>query len=227
MQGGRLATGGRFVHTVGGSSPRDELEATVRIREIMSKPAVVVPPECSVKEAAATLDAHGFTCLPVVTGDGRLVGVVSEAELLVNRFPPDPRVPIFERVAPVPGPTVGEVMVRDVLVTRQQEGVADLLTVLRSAGIRSVPVVEYDGTVVGVVTYRDLLRALARDDAAIEADIRRKLDIYGGFGRWRADVRNGEVTIFDDRADLVERSGAMRVAESVIGVSRCQVVDTG
>ena len=62
--------------------------------------------------------------------------------------------------------------------------------------------------------------------ASIEADVRRRLDIYGGIGRWRAEVRGGEVTIFDDRGDLVERSGAIRVAESVIGVSRCRVVDT-
>jgi len=197
----------------------------VRIREIMSRPAVVVPPELSVKRAAAILDAHGFISLPVVTGEGRLVGVVGEVELLADRFPPDPRVPLFDRVPADPGPTVGDVMVRDVLATRLQEGVADLLTDLRAAGVRSVPVVDA-GIVVGVVTYRDLLRALARDDASIEADVRRKLDIYGGVGRWQAEVRGGEVTIFDDRADLVELGGAVRVAESVIGVSRCRVVDT-
>jgi CBS domain-containing protein len=196
----------------------------VRIREVMSSPAVVVPPDLGVKEAAAMLVASGFTCMPVVAGDGRFVGVVTEAELLADRFPPDPRVPLFERAPIVPGPTVGDVMVRDVLVTHPREGVADLLTVLRAAGVRSVPVVE-DEVVVGVVTYRDLLRALARDDASIEADVRRRLDIHGGLGRWRAEVRDGEVTIFDDRSDPVERSGAIRVAESVLGVSRCQVVD--
>jgi CBS domain-containing protein len=198
---------------------------TVRIREIMSRPAVVVPPELPVKEAIATLDATGFTSLPVVSGEGRLVGVVGEAELLAGRFPPDPNVPIFDRAPDVPGATVGDVMVRDVLVTHPREGVADLLTVLRAANVRSVPVVD-DGIVVGVVTYRDLLRALARDDASIEADVRRKLDIYGGVGRWRAEVRDGDVTIFDDHTDPVARSGAVRVAESVLGVSRCRVVDT-
>src|SRR5436190_17229689 len=120
----------------------------------MSSPAVVVSPELSVKEAAALLDAHGFTCLPVVATDGRLVGVVSEAELLADRFPPDPRVPIADRVDTSPGATVGDVMVRDVLVANLQEGVADLLTVLRSADVRSLPVVD-DGVVVGVATYRD------------------------------------------------------------------------
>lgn len=198
----------------------------MRIREIMSRPAVVVTPELPVDEAVATLDAHGFTCLPVVTDDGRLVGVVGEAELLAaGRLPPDPSAPMFDRVAPAPGPTVGDVMVRDVFVTHPQQGVADLLADLRSREARSVPVVDHGGSVVGVVTYRDLLRALARDDAAIAADVRRRLDIHGGLGRWRVEVRDGEVTIFDDRGDPAERSGAARVAESVLGVTRCRVVD--
>jgi CBS domain-containing protein len=196
----------------------------VRIHEIMSSPAVVVSPECSVKEAAVLLNAHRFTALPVVAGDGRLVGIVSEPELLADRFPPDPRLPIADRLDTSPGATVGEVMVRDVLVAHPQEGVADLLTVLRSLDVRSLPVVD-DGVVVGVVTYRDLVRALARDDALIEADVRRRLDLYSGIGRWQPSVREGEVTIVDHRCDPVERSGAMRVAESVIGVTRCRIVE--
>jgi CBS domain-containing protein len=197
----------------------------VRIREIMSSPAVVVPPELPVKAAAAVLDDRGFTCLPVVTGDNRLVGVVSEGELLADRFPPDPRLPLGEREDRRPGRVVSDVMVRDVLVAHPQEGVADLLTVLRAADVRSLPVVE-DDAVVGVVTYRDLVRALARDDALIEADVRRRLNLHGGVGRWQATVRDGEVTLVDDRNDPVERSGAIRLAEAVIGVTQCRVVVT-
>ena len=71
----------------------------MRVREVMSSPAVVVAPETSAKQAAAVLDERGFTCLPVVDGDGKLAGAVSEADLLMNRFPPDPRIPVFERRA--------------------------------------------------------------------------------------------------------------------------------
>jgi CBS domain-containing protein len=134
----------------------------VRVCEIMSSPAVVVPPELPVKEAAAVLDFHNFTCLPVVADDGSLVGIVSEGELVVDRFPPDPRLPISERVDRSPGRVVADVMVCNVLSAHPQEAAADLLTVLRSADVRSLPVVE-DGVVVGVVTYRDLVRAFARD----------------------------------------------------------------
>jgi CBS domain-containing protein len=196
----------------------------MRIREIMSSPAVVVPPELPVKEAAAVLDARGFTCLPVVGRDGRLVGIVREEELVAERFPPDPRIPIADRADVRAGTTIGDVMRCDVLVAHGADLVTDLLTVLRSAELRSLPVVD-DGVVVGVVTYRDLLRALARDDSLIGADVQRRLDIYGGPGRWRASVVDGEVTIGDERRDVAARSGAIRVAESVIGVTRCRVVD--
>jgi CBS domain-containing protein len=197
----------------------------VRIREIMSSPAVVVPPDLPVKDAAALLASHGFTCLPVVAGDGRLVGVVGEAELLADRFPPDPRIPMNEREDRDPGDVVADVMARHVVTANPQEGVADLLTVLRSANIRSLPVVE-DGMVIGVITYRDLVRALARDDDVIEADVRRRLNLCGGVGRWRATVQDGEVTIFDERRDPADRTAAIRVAESVIGVTGCRVVAT-
>jgi len=80
----------------------------VRVREIMSSPAVVVPPELPVKEAAAVLDSHGFTCLPVVADDGSLVGIVSEGELVADRFPPDPRLPLAEREDRSPGRVVAD-----------------------------------------------------------------------------------------------------------------------
>jgi CBS domain-containing protein len=198
----------------------------VRIREIMSSPAVVVPPELPVKDAAALLASHGFTCLPVVAGDGGLVGVVGEGELLADRFPPDPRLPLHERADRDPGDVVADVMVRDVLTANPQEGVGDLLTVLRSANIRSLPVVE-NSVVIGVITYRDLVRALARDDDVIEADVRRRLNLCGGVGRWQATVQDGEVTIVDkEGTDPSELNAAIRVAESVIGVTRCRVATT-
>ncbi|MFC4944926.1 HPP family protein [Pseudonocardia sp. GCM10023141] len=195
----------------------------MRVREIMTSPAVVLAPELAVKRAAAVLALHGFTGAPVVDGAGHLVGVVNEQDLLADRFPPDPRTPILERPARPVADAVSDVMQRHVFVADPQESVADLVAVLRSADVRSVPVVEND-VVVGVVTYRDLVRALARDDVLIEADVRRRLDIFGGIGQWGVTVRDGAVTLTDDHDDPADRGVAMRVAESVIGVTRCTVV---
>jgi CBS domain-containing protein len=195
----------------------------MRVREVMSMPAVVVAPETPVKQAAAMLDGHGFTCLPVVDSDGKLVGAVSEADLVMSRFPPDPRIPVLDRPEREAGAAVCDVMTDEVLTADPCEEVSDLLVALHASGHRSVPVVEA-GSVVGVVTYRDLVHALARDDALIAADVRRRLDLYGEPGRWTVSVESGEVTLGDERADGFARSVAMRVTESVLGVTRCRFV---
>ena len=77
---------------------------------------------------------------------------------------------------------------------------------------------------IGVVTYRDLVHALARDDSLIAADVQRRLDLYGSPGRWTVSVHDGEVTLGDAPADPVARGVALRVAESVLGVTRCRFV---
>jgi CBS-domain-containing membrane protein len=196
----------------------------MRVRDVMSSPAVVVAPRTSVKQAAAVLDEGGFTCLPVVDADGKLAGAVSEADLLMNRFPPDPRIPIVERPEREVGATVCDVMTADVLTVAPDDEVSVVLAALHAEGHRSVPVVEA-GAVVGVVTYRDLVHALARDDALIAADVQRRLDLYGGPAHWTVSVRGGEVTLGDERRNPVDRSVALRVAESVLGVMACRFAD--
>jgi CBS domain-containing protein len=193
----------------------------MRVREVMSSPAVVVAPETSAKQAAAILDERGFTCLPVVDGDGKLAGAVSEADLLMNRFPPDPRIPVFERPEREVGVTVADVMTVDVLTAAPDDQISVVLAALHAAGHRSAPVVDA-GAVVGVVTYRDLVHALARDDALIAVDVQRRLDLYGGAALWTASVQGGGVTLRGGRRDPADRSVALRVAESVLGVTSCR-----
>lgn len=197
----------------------------MRVREVMSSPAVVVAPGTPVKQAALTLAENAFTCLPVVDADGGLVGLVGEPDLLADRFPPDPRIPGPRPSVQDPAKTVGDVMHTDVLVAHPQEGVADLVTVLRLAGVRAVPVVD-DGTVVGVVTYRDLVRALARDDALIAADVTRRLGCYAGPDHWAVAVSDGEVTLTGEERDPVERRTAQLIAEAVIGVTCVHFADS-
>ena len=196
----------------------------MRVREVMSSPAVVVAPEMSVKHAAAVLDERGFTCLPVVDGDGKLAGAVTEADLLMNRFPPDPHLFVSERPEREVGATVSDVMTVDVLAVAPDDEVAVVLAALNAAGHRSVPVVEA-GSVVGVVTYRDLVHALARDDTLIAADVQRRLDLYSGAARWEVEVEGGAVTLRNEHEDPLDRSVALRVAESVLGVTSCRFVD--
>ncbi|GEL23640.1 hypothetical protein PSU4_25940 [Pseudonocardia sulfidoxydans NBRC 16205] len=194
----------------------------MRVREVMSAPAVVVGCGATVKEASRLLDERGFTMLPVVDDGGRLVGVVGETDVLSDRLPPDPRLPVPDRRPRRVSRLVGDVVRRDVLTASARDDAGDLLIVMREGGLRSIPVVD-DGVVTGVVTWRDLIHALARPDADIRADVRRRLTLRFG-DRWTVRVDDGEVVLRSDHpADVPDRSLAIRIAESVIGTTRCTI----
>jgi CBS domain-containing protein len=94
-----------------------------------------------------------------------------------------------------------------------------LTNALLEAGHRSMPIV--DGTrLVGIVTRRDIVRVIARDDRNIAADVARRLEIYGGDGRWHVDVHDGVVSIGDEFDDPTDRHVATVLAEAVPGVVR-------
>lgn len=88
--------------------------------------------ETEVGEAARLLCDRGFTALPVVNDDDELVGIVTEADLMARRFPPDPRYrscPDDGVMLTRAGSTVADVMTTDVLTARTGTDVADLAEV--------------------------------------------------------------------------------------------------
>ena len=103
------------------------------------------------------------------------------------------------------------------LVAHPEQEVAEVLTVLRLAGLRSLPVVE-DGVLLGTVTERDLISALARDDVDIGDDIRCRLARHQGLGRWLVSVCGGDVALTGPEPDPVERRAVTSIAGSVLGV---------
>jgi len=194
----------------------------VLVSRAMSTPAVTVTPETSVKHAAELMASHGFTVLPVVDASLALVGVVSEGDLVADRFPRDARWPSDRRVT-APAGEVGAVMTRRVVTASPMEDVRELLARMRSQRVRAVPVCERD-SVVGVVTFQDLVKVLARADDRIAADVRRRLAVYTTPGRFTTDVRDGTVVLTDRMADRDEWHTIRVLAEQIPGVVRAQVV---
>ncbi|MDI5975894.1 CBS domain-containing protein [Amycolatopsis magusensis] len=186
----------------------------MRARDVMSKPVLAVAPDATVKEAADLLVHHGFTALPVLGEQRELLGVVSEADLVADRFPVQP------------GPTaqlVSEVMTTPARSVGAEADMADVARLMLGGHTRSVPVTE-GGQVVGVVTRQDLVRALARDDEALTRDIQRRLAFFGGQGRWTVEVRNGEALVIDQFDSAADRQVATVLAQTVPGVvkARCE-----
>lgn len=199
----------------------------MRARDVMSSPVVTVTVDTTVKEAAELLAGNGFTALPVLDDDERLIGIVTEADLVHDRFPRDARYrsahPDYESASIPRTASVGDVMTSPVIGMGPGADVVDLVTVMLDDRIRSVPIVD-GSAVVGIVTRRDLLRVLAREDGEIAKDIRHRLAQYGGSGRWTVEVHDGAAAITDEYDDATDRHVAAVVAEGVPGVTSVRVV---
>ncbi|WP_409181007.1 HPP family protein [Amycolatopsis sp. VS8301801F10] len=177
----------------------------MRARDLMSSPAETVRPWTSAGEAAGILAGRGFPALPVVDDDGRLVGIVTPAQLVRGRTPG-----AIET-------TVGAVMTSPAAGMPPGADLADVCRELVDADSQAMPIVE-GSRVVGVVTLGDVVRALARADTAIAADVRHRLEVYGGTGRWKVEVHEGIVRITDRYDDETDRDVATLLALAVPGV---------
>ncbi|WIY00443.1 CBS domain-containing protein [Amycolatopsis mongoliensis] len=198
----------------------------MRARDLMTSPVITVHPWTSAKEAAELLSMHGFTALPVVDDDDELIGIVTEADLIRGRVPVDPRHAHEHHEATVAGRAVQDVMTSPVTAMSTGTDIADLCQALVDARIRAMPIVD-GSTVVGIVTRGDVVRVLARDDTDIARDVKHRLEIYGGSGRWKIAVRDGYVHIVDQYDDDTDRHVAKLLALAVPGVVAAEAAYAG
>lgn len=117
----------------------------VRVAEIMTTRVVAVREDTPVREVAQLLDSHRISGLPVLDAEDRLVGVVSEYDLIAK--------PTARRA--------GEVMSRDVISVMEDTPVEDVRYLLVQRKIKRVPVLRGQ-RLVGIVSRADLVREIAQ-----------------------------------------------------------------
>jgi CBS domain-containing protein len=189
------------------------------VREIMTSPVHRVHEGASIEEALQVMVTARVTSLPVVDHDEHVVGIISEADLLQQRLEPDPRAHM-RLVAPPSGPlpvTVGQVMTVHPYTVREDHDVAELARTFASTGWKSAPVVRGD-VLLGVVSRSDVIRAMARPDSEIRAEISRAFAEIG-LPSWHAEVTYGVVHVTGTSSDR-ELAAATSIAQSVKGVRR-------
>jgi CBS domain-containing protein len=186
-------------------------------RELMTTSVVTIDPGASVKEAIRLLDLHNITAVPVVEKDQRLVGIISEADLLRGRVIDDPRAHLRPREEwPEPPPqTVADVMTTFVVSVEEAADVSDVARLMLETGVKSLPVVQL-GRVVGMISRRDLIGALAATDDRIKGEIDSLL-MDAGLD-FQASVDDG-VVVLVGRGSERDRRIAMTLARTVGGVT--------
>lgn len=139
-----------------------KLPEQLAVRDVMSDHPVTVSADAPLKEVARTLVRTGVGALPVVDADQRVIGMVSEKEVIryllhVQAFTgPD------ARVASPPasgGKTVRDVMTRQVLCVAPEQPIAEVASLMSNKDVDRVPVVR-EGRLVGFLTRGDIVRKL-------------------------------------------------------------------
>ena len=121
-------------------------------RDIMTASVVTVAPDTSLDELTELLAQSAFSGVPVVDYLGRVVGIVTEADLLVSR----------------PGQhSVESVMTKDVVAVSVDESLQEIAFLLSVRRINRVPVLE-EGKLVGIISRADVVKALARKPASAQ-----------------------------------------------------------
>lgn len=132
------------------------------VKERMSDPVITVHPDMPMHEALNLMRSEPNRRLPVVDKPGRLVGIVSERDLL-HAAPLDATsLSIWELHYLLSRVTVGKIMTRQVITVTEDTPLEDAAPIMADRKIGGLPVVR-NGEVVGIVTETDLFTAFPRD----------------------------------------------------------------
>ncbi|HEY0970982.1 MAG TPA: CBS domain-containing protein [Gemmatimonadales bacterium] len=135
-----------------------QLPAQLLVRDVMALRPVSVTPDATIRDAALMLARRGLTGLPVLGEDGRIIGLLSDRELirhlLTSHLQPG------RAASDAAGPRlVRDIMTRQVLCVSPEQPLADVASLMANKDVEGVPVVR-EGQLVGFLTRGDIVRKL-------------------------------------------------------------------
>jgi acetoin utilization protein AcuB len=129
------------------------------VRDRMSSPAVTITPDRSLQDALKLMHERQFRRLPVVDDRGKLIGIVSERDLLYASSPPAGLLGGKTLDDLLPELRVKEIMTEEVISAAPHAFVEEAARLMADNKIGGLPVVDEDNQVVGVITETDVFRA--------------------------------------------------------------------
>ncbi|GGO24837.1 hypothetical protein GCM10010116_49930 [Microbispora rosea subsp. aerata] len=205
----------------------------MKVRDVMTSEVASVNGSTPFRDVAEVLIAHEVSAVPVVDGEGHVIGVVSEADLLRKEefreqfyregYRPPLRARLREAVGHgaartaerARGTTAAELMSSPAVTTRPYTSVVSAAREMTRHGVKRLPVVDDEGVLVGIISRHDLLKVLARADADIAREVRG--DIIGNC-LW-ADLSGVEASVSEGVVTLtggVERRSQARVLTRMV-----------
>lgn len=200
-----------------------------RVKDVMTEDVVSVRVTAEYKVIIAVMRELHISAFPVLDSADHLVGVVSEADLLLKQVGPD--VPAGLLIssgegegAKASGVTAGQLMTKPPLTIGPDDSLAGAARLMHNRQVKRLPVVDDAGELVGIVSRVDVLSVFDRPDAEIRDAVTEKV-IVGDFAldpnAFDVTVRSGIVTITGQVAShavAIRLIGTLRHAEGVVGV---------
>jgi CBS domain-containing protein len=198
----------------------------MNIREVMRSPVISVRPETPLKEVARLLIEHRISGLPVIDGEGHVVGVVSEEDFLARSAGLEPvrhralswawmGAPDQRAIDKLHATTAGEAMSSPAITIAADRPVSEAAGRMSASDVNRLPVVE-DGRLVGIVTRADIVRAYARSDDELLQIVHESLRAVDGLQV--LSVTDGIVKLSGTVSSASLAHTARHVAERVEGV---------
>lgn len=211
---------------------------TATVRDVMTTKVVALRKTADFKEIVSVLRSYRVSACPVIDDSDRVLGVVSEADLLYKETEPD-RPPALLRFQwrldeeyKSKAVTAGQLMTSPAVTIRPGAPVVDAARLMQARRIKRLPVVNPDGELIGIVTRSDVLAIFERPDEDIWDEITQVI-IGKEFSLEPAEydvtVRSGVVTIRGVvalRRTAMDLAGRVRHAEGVVSVRNRLTVDT-
>ncbi|MFJ5708097.1 CBS domain-containing protein [Streptomyces sp. NPDC093105] len=193
------------------------------VSEVMTHTAVAIGRDASYKEIVALMDQWAVSALPVLEGEGRVVGVVSEADLLPKEAyrgeDPDPE--RFADTAKAGAVRAGDLMSAPAVTVHADASLAEAARIMARRRVKRLPVVNDVGLLEGVVSRSDLLKVFLREDDEIAREVRRSVLGGGALSGLDVTVTEGVATLrgtLSDRSLVPLLARAARAVEGVVDV---------
>ncbi len=185
----------------------------MRVKDVMTTRVVAVRKDASFKDIAALLTEYRVSAFPVVDDEGKVIGVVSEADLLskealvaalgdqaarLGRGAGPPYHGEFAKAAAV---IAADLMTKPPVVVTPDEPVTSAARLMYHGRVKRLPVVGEDGQLAGIVSRADVLSVYTRPDEEIREEIRKNVILNGFFAdpdRFTVTVSSGIVTLEGD-----------------------------
>ncbi|WP_328619348.1 CBS domain-containing protein [Streptomyces sp. NBC_00354] len=195
------------------------------VSDVMTHTAIAIGREASYKEIVELMHQWKVSAVPVLEGEGRVVGVVSEADLLPKEEfrQTDPSLPSqLEEASKAAAVLAEELMSNPAITVHPDAPVAEAARIMARKGVKRLPVVNALDMLEGVVSRSDLLKVFLRPDEELEEEIRQAVLAELAPGTTlNFVVQEGVVTLYGplrDRTLVPLLARAIRTVEGVVDV---------